>query len=345
MDKELQTMGQNMLQKESIVRFVEGVADMETRAFSMREAADRCRREAANIVATAKKQVEKKEKEVEVAKYWRDKHVSDGIKKPKLEKRFFFEPMLDMASGCDHWSGLVVMFLIPPCYVILIPVLLYCLLIDPFVILIQNKKRVKEYNIKLQQATDEYNSKLAELDANVDKSIKQLADAQAWANSEFLRAKAINSRADELIASAKTVEQNILQCYSLNVVKPAYRNLVCVAILNEIFQNDKADTMREAMILCDQALRHQEEMKGLNSILNMLSSIAGYMRELNETVRSINFNISMISQDVYRMAENQAQAQARNEAMQERIAYAAESIKQSADNADFYIAQRRAGSL
>lgn len=103
--------------------------------------------------------------------------------------------------------------------------------------------------------------------------------------------------------------------------------------------------MREAMILCDQALRHQEEMKGLNSILNMLSSIAGYMRELNETVRSINFNISMISQDVYRMAENQAQAQARNEAMQERIAYAAESIKQSADNADFYIAQRRAGIL
>ena len=189
MDKGLQTMGQNMLQKESIVRFVEGVADMETRAFSMREAADRCRSEAANIVAAAKQQVEKKEKEVEVAKYWRDKHVSDGIKKPKLEKRFFLEHIFDLVSEGDPIPKIqlrwVLMWLFPPFFILIfIPVLLYSLLIDPFVILILNKKRVKEYNIKLQQATDEYNSKLAELDANVDKSIKQLADAQAHLNKE-----------------------------------------------------------------------------------------------------------------------------------------------------------------
>ena len=60
----------------------------------------------------------------------------------------------------------------------------------------------------------------------------------------------------------------------------------------------------------------------------------------------------MISQDIYKIVENQermmeqnAEVQARNEAMQARIAYATESIKQSSDNADYYIAQRRAGIL
>ena len=65
MDKELQTMGQNIPQKELLVNFVQDVADMEARAFSMREAADRCRNDAANIIVAAKEQMEKNQRKTQ----------------------------------------------------------------------------------------------------------------------------------------------------------------------------------------------------------------------------------------------------------------------------------------
>ena len=155
------------------------------------------------------------------------------------------------------------------------------------------------------------------------------------------RAQVVNEKVKELRSASEDITGKIQKCYELNVIKPAYRNFVCVTILNEIFLNDKADTMRDAMLLCDEVLRHQEEIAGLNHIVEALNSIANYMREIKHTLDSISLSVDMICKDVYSLADKQDELLK----SQRRIAYATESRQKSADNTDFYIAQKRAGAL
>ena len=146
--------------------------------------------------------------------------------------------------------------------------------------------------------------------------------------------KQVEKIARQMEQDADTITESLKQCYELGVVRPSYRNLISVVILDDIFTNDKADTMREANLLCDTEIRHAELVGKLDEVVHALKALASSIQSMSHVLSAINTNVSLISQDVYRMSETQ-----------EEIKYATESVKKSADNADFYIAQKRAGSL
>ena len=98
--------------------------------------------------------------------------------------------------------------------------------------------------------------------------------------------------------------------------------------------NNKADTIREALLLCDIELRHAEVVTKLNDINDSLKSLGNNIRAMNDLLQRINSNITSISADVSSINQKQS-----------HIAYATESARRSADNLDFYISQRRAGIL
>ena len=144
----------------------------------------------------------------------------------------------------------------------------------------------------------------------------------------------LNKKAEELENSAVIVRNNLTKCYELGVIPPSYRNMICVILINDIFMNNKADSMRDAILLCDIEIRHAEIVNKLNDINHSLQTLATSIQSMNSLLCDINYNINLISSDISVLNQQQ-----------ERIAYATESIQRSAENADFYIAQRRVGSL
>ncbi len=163
------------------------------------------------------------------------------------------------------------------------------------------------------------------------KTIDSLKQKKRELNNAY---SALSERIFEVDQACDIVVEKLELCYELGIIKPAYSNAVCVIVLDEIFTNDKADTMREAMLLCDAELRHHELVGKLDEVVHALKKIGSSLSHMNYVLNSINENVSMISQDIYNMTESQ-----------EKIAYAAESVQKSAENADMYIYQRRTGMI
>ena len=174
----------------------------------------------------------------------------------------------------------------------------------------ENKKRVSENQELYERAVAEQKEFIENILPNVQVSVQEMKD------------------------SCEQIRQDLDRCYALGIVKPSYRNLISLVILDDIFINDKADTMREAMILCDVEIRHAELIGKLDEVVTALRALADSIQSIHAILNTINMNVSMISQDIYKMTESQ-----------ERIAYAAESVKKSADNVDTYIYQKRVGMI
>ena len=98
--------------------------------------------------------------------------------------------------------------------------------------------------------------------------------------------------------------------------------------------NNFQDKRSEAILLCDTELRHYELINKLNDIYLSLKALASGIQRMNEVLEEINLNVRHISTDVFEMKQ-----------IGKDIAYVSESLKSSAENTDFYIAQRRAGAL
>ena len=176
--------------------------------------------------------------------------------------------------------------------------------------------------------------KLEESENALVEEKKRLSQSEAELAEAVVVASTLNKRADELDSAADVIDEKLKICYSLGIIQHSYQNLVCVVVIDAIFINDKADTMREAMLLCDTELRHYELINKLDDIYHSLRALAMGMQRMSEILNSIDAGVNRIGDEVASMIKSQ-----------ERIAYATESIKRSADNADFYIAQKRAGAL
>ena len=340
---ELQTTGGqvDLTQKKNMAKFVHDVADMEVRAFTLREAAKNIRiqlnkdRESMQIQCRgarsdanhARKAYEAKQKEADTysfrdyCKYRR----SGGRIVAFLFMHYFCGAMFVVPTvmigveviGFPAIINVILGFMAAGAYFALF-FLLWGLV---------KSRNWKRYVGELRVSRDQLKVKYEEKEAEARKNEKELEVFEKKAEEIEIKLKKMENQ-------AQSIEKDIRSCYSLDVIMPSYRNLISVVILDEIFLNDKADTMREANLICDTEIRHAELMGKLDQIIHALQSLALSLQYATSVLNSINENVSMISQDVYRMAEGQ-----------ERIAYATESLKKSADNVDFYIAQKRAGSF
>lgn len=71
-----------------------------------------------------------------------------------------------------------------------------------------------------------------------------------------------------------------MQLYSLGIVPPDYRTLDSLVMLDSIFRNDLADTMREAVLIYDERVFRNEVLRGIDRIYTMLGQLSSSMRAL-----------------------------------------------------------------
>lgn len=186
-----------------------------------------------------------------------------------------------------------------------------------FVDKIKAKKELQAAQEKREEIVREHEKAIAPYVAEVEK----------W--------KKINAvRIPEIAKAEEEIQNCIEKCFSLGVIKPAYRNPVCVLMLDEIFQNDKADTMREAMILCDAQLRHVEVTHKLDQITYALETISRSFSYIADMMDTVTDNVIDINENIRKIKDTDS-----------RISYAVESVKKSADNVETYTQQKRMGMI
>ena len=355
---ELQEMGnQEIAPKDMMSKFVHDVADMEVRKFTLQEIVNKCRKDMPATVGTLKSRSKKILEEIDLCRrklankqeainkqhewhpdtfieYCRDED------RDKSKARFIGYGFLHFAVFVTivsligaffetHWSTNELTFAqfgSFACYVLMFFGIWYQVRHCKY------KKARRDQIEKHLREKEKWPEEIASLSEQIVKKEEELQEIRTAL--DYLEGGDCGKKLDRLDATVAQIDQNLQACYSLNIIKPSYRNLISVVILDEIFTNDKADTMREAMLLCDTEIRHAELIGKLDQVVHALKALSSTMISMSSVLDGINTNISLISQDVYKMSEKQG-----------RIVYAAESLQRSAENTDFYIAQKRAGAL
>ena len=170
--------------------------------------------------------------------------------------------------------------------------------------------------------------------ANMTKKLKDEENNLSAVTRKYNEDLSVVSRIDEQIAwleqSLTELKNNLNIYYQKNIIPPDFRNLTCAILINYVFRNDQADTMREATLLCETHIRHTDAMKALKELSQT-------MRGIENTLYFIQNNIEDINTDIKNIASAQNKLISETKASR----YATEALKSSAERIEWECYTRR----
>lgn len=131
---------------------------------------------------------------------------------------------------------------------------------------------------------------------------------------------------------AEIIAEQKKEMYKISIVPPAYRNLDCIIMVKSIFENDLADTMREAIMIYDDRVFKGLVITGIQKIYEMLGQLAYSMKAIDDHLLAIRGDVAKMTNEVCRMVDvmnnsTEVQDNLLNEAR--AIKYAMESVERS----------------
>ena len=310
--------------KSEMIRFVHDVKELEMKALTLENMAKECYQKANTIERTVAISFEREEQNL----LRKQSTLEADLEKKKKEFHIGLGMLLRKAGVCIgigfvlglgvSYVLLQVGFIVPEYSINTDGFLIFCptiaLLIGSVLFYLEHQKLKREIP-KLERECEE---KVAVIKKNLVTEAAQYEDAKCQAESLRLHAK-------ELGEAAAKIRHQLKSIYAVNIVPPKYRNLQCLSLIDEVFENDQADTMREATLLCETRLFQ-------NGVLQKLEELAESMNGIRFVLESMARDVSMMSQDVFRIAENSAATL--SEAKSTR--YAAEATARAAERVAFY---------
>lgn len=235
----------------------------------------------------------------------------------------------------------------------------------------QNVNRLKtEQQTELENYKKELSQKLSERKALSAQQFHEKTEAENEMSCEQKLYAELTERIDDISEKLETVDSQLTEFYSVNLIPPDYRSLECVIAFNQMFRNDLVDTMREAALLYDERVFRGEMIKGLNNIYKAINELGGLMSETVSVLREIESNTSRmcdelvdVSSNLVRMNANVtghlstmsanlssglnsiANGQRRIESELEYSRYSTEAIRANSDRMRWYTEQRWQGLL
>lgn len=241
-----------------------------------------------------------------------------------------------------------------------------------------NKKREAD-NKSIKSFIEDYNKYNDQLSSI--RTYKDLIDDINNSNEEYQNTKEANGEKFQMLFDIEQHKMGVLdkqkeklleladrikikkeKIYSIGIVPRDYRSLDAMLMINSIFENDQADTMREATLLYDERLFRGEVLRGIDNIYSMLGNLVCSMQaienrliEVRESVdkacvelRTISNQIYNIEQRelehkerVYKILEKQVSLQEDILKQSESTRYAMESLNYSSQKYDWYMEQYR----
>ncbi len=325
---ELTTKKQNLPKKAAIGQYVHDMLDLEIRAHSLRKTAEETRKKAEWEENRAKSSlVQAEAKKESVFKLLQN---IDAEEKPTFGSYY-----AKHGIGLGIFGGICLIAAIFLAIAVLsvpeiAPGAIIWGCIGIIIIIINISVSTKGYKDELNTN----NRKYLIAKNNYKKSEQELAEAQKKMEQNQIYVQKLCAHADQLDKDIAEIEKSLQHNYALNVIPPDYRRLECLLWIDYAFRNDQVDTMRQATLQCDKWTRHGEQMQVLNEL-------ARQFRSIGDLLESMNTNISMMNQDLFRIAE--AQEKQLSETQSAR--YAMESVEQGVDRLAFYEEMKRHGTF
>lgn len=131
---------------------------------------------------------------------------------------------------------------------------------------------------------------------DVARAIKKQAKDEIRMQYVCAQANLLVRRADELHSKKESL-------YKVNIIPPDYRALDCVIMFHQIFRNDLADTMREAVKIYEERVFRQEVIRGIDKIYQMLGHLSASMSLIENRLVQIRDEVRFMSNDIYQISE------------------------------------------
>ena len=208
-------------------------------------------------------------------------------------------------------------------------------------------REISSKNEKIRRenaATENYNTKtLPRLNAAIDEENRQGAELHeqkilaATAEHDRLLAM-LDQQYRELENAIEKAKAQRAKFYSVNIIPMDYRTIECTFFLDHSFRNDLVDTVRQGIERYELSEYRNSVLGGLQTIANSLGNLTGLMLDLGNRINSIQNQVSVMSNDVYRMTERQARMQSEMDDNNRRVLeesrlqrYATESLNRNAE--------------
>lgn len=146
---------------------------------------------------------------------------------------------------------------------------------------------------KLEAAYKEKENRLKQFEQEQQEKFKQNILPQIEAKikqEEFLQ-----SQAEQVAITLEQLYDQRKEFYEVGIVPPDYRYLDCVGVLYQIFVNDLADTMRDAILLYEERVFRGEMIRGIDKINDHLESIEHNIEQMNVMMRFVGVKLCEIS--------------------------------------------------
>lgn len=197
------------------------------------------------------------------------------------------------------------------------------------------------------------------LKAEVDRAEKNVQRLKLQFEISNKRADWVHGQIVEICNAADIIRENKVQLYEFGIVPPDYRSLDAVLMIANIFDNDLADTMREAVLLYDERVFRGEVVRGIDNInkslsrLNQtMSAVVSCLYDINRNVSRVALEINGIANQIYSMHEDVSEIGKKILKEQRKIAddsratrFAAEAIQKSAEKLEWYAELRIMGLI
>ena len=204
----------------------------------------------------------------------------------------------------------------------------------------ETEAEIEKLTIEKHKELDGLSEKIKEINRyNKNVPINNQKEQERYENTKAIKenelsliqneANLVHTKYNELLA----IHNNL---YSIGIIPPDYRTMDCVYVFDQIFRNDLADNMRQAVALYEERVFRGEIIKGMGTIISKLDSLQGTMSDLVSDIYSVKQNVSFMSQDVYRMAEAQSKHNDKMLENSKATRYAAETVQKYSEEAKKY---------
>ena len=208
------------------------------------------------------------------------------------------------------------------------------------------EKAEKDY----QKAMEEYESERQNIIREAEELYNDREEAFAQATKEVLNIqvkldaidsweKKFNEEIEKAVPQREMLTNQMHKLYSFNLIPPDYREVDCTMMFDQIFRNDLADNMREAVKIYEERVFRGDVIRGIDKIYGMLGQLNAGMMQIGRNLESVKERVSFMSHDLcslVTLTEESVDNQRSIRRETELNRYAIESVKSSTENLEYY---------
>lgn len=312
----------NSVEKRTIAQFVHDAVEMETAIFTLDKMIEECKDRQETINIEAKKDLEEAEEDLEEAKNKVPGQTLPSVITAPPRK----EEIGCITTGCGGFLlGLAIVFGV----VFIAYIVFYVFFKDveiseiingvafalffygtialtvliSFILAIRKRNNKYKKEMKLYK---ELSQKIKENERRAEgyrlESVIICQDRVRNAKARIIEAEKesqmIDLQINEIKAKRKQLQSDLSVFYNYGIIPPDYRYMDCVIILDQIFRNDLADTMRDAIKIYEERVFRGSVIRGMDKICEKLDELSSDMSAISLRLDMIDSNISRMSDDL-----------------------------------------------